>query len=136
MEKNLLRYIWIHTRGLQAWIFAVILVPMPIYFYSLDLPKQIINLPIQGKGLDGPSGTHLFLRVILPFSESLMGEPVVLFSGFDLERLPLLLVLCFVYTAELPDEKSDLAIDMGAANRSPPRADELMRVVTRRAQLP
>ncbi|TCD15231.1 hypothetical protein [Oricola cellulosilytica] len=33
--------------------------------------------------------------------------------------------------AKLPEEKKPLTIDMGKANRLPPRADELMRVVTR-----
>lgn len=33
--------------------------------------------------------------------------------------------------AKLPEGKRPLAIDMGKANRLPPRADELMRVVTR-----
>jgi putative ABC transport system ATP-binding protein len=43
MEKSLLKYIWTHTKSLQAWIFVVILVSMPLYFYSLDKPKKIIN---------------------------------------------------------------------------------------------
>ncbi|WP_311030242.1 ABC transporter transmembrane domain-containing protein [Mesorhizobium koreense] len=79
----------------------VILVSMPLYFYSLDLPKQIINLPIQGKGFHSPADTHVFLRLTLPFAESLAGKPVILFPGFELTRLPLLLALCFVYTALL-----------------------------------
>jgi putative ABC transport system ATP-binding protein len=90
-----------HTKGLQAWIFVVILVSMPLYFYSLDLPKQIINGPIQGKGFQSPGDTHTFLRIVLPFSETLAGHPLVLFPGFSLTRLPLLLVLCFVLTALL-----------------------------------
>jgi putative ABC transport system ATP-binding protein len=101
MEKSLLKYIWIHTRGLQAWIFVVILVSMPLYFYSLDLPKQIINFPIQGKGFGPPADSHVFLRIALPFSEALAGKPVILFPGFELRRLPLLLALCFIYTALL-----------------------------------
>lgn len=101
MEKSLLKYIWAHTRSLQAWIFVVILVTMPLYFYSLDLPKQIINLPIQGKGFHSPADTHAFLHITLPFAESLIGKPVVLFSGFELRRLPLLLLLCSIYTALL-----------------------------------
>ena len=101
MEKSLLKYIWIHTKGLQVWIFVVILVSMPLYFYSLDLPKQIINFPIQGKGFNGPSDAHIFLRIALPFSETLTGKPVILFPGFELQRLPLLIALCFVYTALL-----------------------------------
>ena len=101
MEKSLLKYIWTHTKGLQAWIFVVILVSMPLYFYSLDLPKQIINFPIQGKGFESPSDTHIFLRIALPFSEALTGKPAILFPGFELGRLPLLLALCFIYTALL-----------------------------------
>src|SRR5690242_4216693 len=90
-----------HTKGLQAWIFIVILVSMPFYFYSLDLPKQIINGPIQGKGFHSAADTQTFLRIVLPFSETLTGSPLVLFSGFKLTRLPLLFVLCFAYTALL-----------------------------------
>jgi len=101
MEKSLLKYIWIHTKGLQAWIFVVILVSMPLYFYSLDLPKHIINFPIQGKGFDHPEDTQIFLRIPLPFSEELVGRPIILFPGFELTRLPLLFVLCLIYTALL-----------------------------------
>jgi putative ABC transport system ATP-binding protein len=101
VEKSLLKYIWTHTRGLQIWIFIVILVSMPFYFYSLDLPKQIINGPIQGRGFHSPTDTQTILRIVLPFSETLTGSPVVLFSGLKLSRLPLLLVLCAVYTALL-----------------------------------
>jgi putative ABC transport system ATP-binding protein len=101
MEKSLLKYTWIHTSGLQAWIFVVILISMPLYFYSLDLPRQIINLPIQGKDFHSPADTHVFLRLSLPFAENLAGKPIILFPGFELTRLPLLLALCFVYTALL-----------------------------------
>ena len=101
MEKSLLKYIWIHTKGLQVWIFVVILISMPLYFYSLDLPKQIVNFPIQGKGFKSPSDTHIFLRIALPFSETLTGKPAILFPGFELGPLPLLLALCFIYTALL-----------------------------------
>src|SRR6185312_3394530 len=98
MEKSLLKYIWTHTKSLQAWIFIVILVSMPLYFYSLDLPKQIINGPIQGKGFHSSADTHVFLHVVLPFSEALTGKSVTLFQGFELTRLPLLVVLCLAYT--------------------------------------
>lgn len=98
MEKSLLKYIWMHTRALQAWIFVVILISMPLYFYSLNLPKQIINVPIQGKGFHSATDTQLFLHIALPFVEDSGGNRVILFHGFELTRLPFLLVLCVVYT--------------------------------------
>jgi putative ABC transport system ATP-binding protein len=90
-----------HTKGLQAWIFVVILVSMPFYFYSLDLPKKIINYPIQGKGFDSAADTQTFLRIALPFSDLLTGKTIVLFQGFELTRLSLLVALCVVYSALL-----------------------------------
>ena len=98
MERNLLKYIWIHTRRLQIWIFFVILVSMPFYFLSLDLPKRIINGPIQGQGFEAPADTQTFLPIELPFARQLTGEPIVLFHGFDLTRMPLLITLCLAYT--------------------------------------
>jgi putative ABC transport system ATP-binding protein len=90
-----------HTKGLQAWIFVVILVSMPFYFYSLDLPKKIINSPIQGKGFQSAADTQLFLRIPLPFSDVLTGKTIILFQGFELTRLSFLVVLCLAYTVLL-----------------------------------
>ncbi|BCH26251.1 hypothetical protein MesoLjLc_61700 [Mesorhizobium sp. L-8-10] len=101
MEKSLLRYTWVHSRALQIWIFAVIVASMPLYYYSLELPKQIINGPIQGQGFQSAADTQTFLRIVLPFSESLTGSPVVVFEGFEMTRMTLLYALCFVYTALL-----------------------------------
>ena len=52
MEKNLARYIWTHTRRQQIWILFIVLLSMPTYFMSFDLPKQIVNGPIQGDGFE------------------------------------------------------------------------------------
>lgn len=101
MEKSLLRYTWIHSRSLQIWIFAVIVVSMPLYYYSLELPKRIINGPIQGQGFQSAADTQTFFKIVLPFSESLTGSQIVLFQGFDVTRMTLLYALCLVYTALL-----------------------------------
>ena len=61
MEKSLARYIWSHTRNQQLWILLIVLVSMPTYFMSLDLPKYIVNGPIQGKGFEGEGATQKFL---------------------------------------------------------------------------
>ncbi len=94
MEPRLSRYIWTHTRKQQLWILLVVALSMVPYFLSFDLPKQIVNGPIQGAGFDGPEATQPFLPISfdLPF----FGE-VNLFSGFDLGREGMLLALSLVF---------------------------------------
>ncbi len=93
MERNLLKYIWMHSRGDQLWMLVVILASMPTYFLSLELPKRIVNGPIQGKGFENPGDTETFMQIDLPFSGWLFGEPLTLFSGFSMERVDLLFTL-------------------------------------------
>ena len=58
IESNLYRYIWQSSRRDQIWMLVVILASMPTYFMSLDLPKRIVNGPIQGRGFENPDDTH------------------------------------------------------------------------------
>ena len=76
MEPNLFKYIWRHSKGEQVVILLLVLISMPFYFVSLDLPKSIINKGIQGQGFDGPGSTLPFLRFELPYGEALFGEAV------------------------------------------------------------
>ncbi|MCZ4093922.1 ABC transporter transmembrane domain-containing protein [Sinorhizobium psoraleae] len=94
METRLSRYIWTHTRKQQLWILLVVALSMVPYFLSFDLPKQIVNGPIQGAGFESPEATQAFLPISfdLPF----FGE-VNLFSGFQLEREGMLLALSLVF---------------------------------------
>ena len=66
MEPRLLRYIWRHTRRAQIWLSLVILASMPVYFLLLDIPKRIINGPIQGEGFGDPGATQKFLEIPCP----------------------------------------------------------------------
>jgi len=93
MERNLLKYIWMHSRSDQLWMLVIIMLSMPTYFLSLELPKRIVNSPIQGEGFDRPGDTATFLQFNLPFGEFFFDEPIVLFSGFDLERISFLFAL-------------------------------------------
>ncbi len=98
METNLFRYIWRHTRKEQLWILAVVLLSMPVYFLSLDLPKRIVNSPIQGDGFVTPGATQPFLKFSLALPEVLGGISYT-FPGFDLERLPYLVALSLAFLA-------------------------------------
>jgi putative ABC transport system ATP-binding protein len=60
MERNLFRYILIHSKTDQIVIFVIALLSQVFYFVSLDLPKTIINV-IQGQGFPSPDATQRVL---------------------------------------------------------------------------
>lgn len=93
IEPNLLKYIWRHSRSDQLWMLVVILASMPFYFMSLDLPKQIVNGPIQGRGFENPDDTAFFLTTYLPLPDWLISEPIKLFDGFEMDRITYLFAL-------------------------------------------
>jgi putative ABC transport system ATP-binding protein len=95
-----MRYIWTHTRPQQLFILFIVLASMPTYFMSLDLPKQIVNGPIQGRGFDDAEATQTFLRISLPVPQAV--DPsgwLTLFDGFELNRLHMLFALSLVFLA-------------------------------------
>ena len=63
MDRSLARYIWKHTWRHQLWILFIVAVSMIPYFMSFDLPKQIVNGPIQGKGFEQPGATQTFMSL-------------------------------------------------------------------------
>ena len=94
MDKNLAKYIWTHTSRHQLWILFIILVSMPTYFMSLDLPKQIVNGPIQGDGFTTPGARQTFLALSIDLPDWIStAEPFVLFEGFSLDRFQMLMAL-------------------------------------------
>lgn len=94
MEYRLSRYIWNHTRREQLWILFIVALSMIPYFMSFDLPKRIVNGPIQGKGFDDPTATQTFLE--LSFDLPWIGT-VHLFDGFELGRFGMLYALGGVF---------------------------------------
>ncbi|SEH23880.1 ABC transporter transmembrane domain-containing protein [Rhizobium sp. NFR12] len=94
MEKHLLRYIWNHTRPQQLWVLAIVLISMIPYFLAFDLPKQIINGPIQGEGFEMAAATRPFLafQFTIPLTQWSFG-----FEGFELNRLATLMALSGVF---------------------------------------
>jgi putative ABC transport system ATP-binding protein len=96
MEKSLARYIWSNTRLQQLWILAVVALSMIPYFLSFDLPKQIVNGPIQGSGFEGEGATQTFMH--LSYTFPVIGK-VEFFSGLQLDRLQTLMALSLVFLA-------------------------------------
>src|SRR5579859_1333360 len=48
MEPSIFRFIFAHSRKQQIFVTLLTLVSFPFLYYSLDLPKTIINKAIQG----------------------------------------------------------------------------------------
>lgn len=77
MEPTLFRFIWKHSKRQQIIILMVTVLSFPILYYSLDLPKMIINQALQGTDWPQP----------LPF------------TGVEMQQIPYLLALCFAFLA-------------------------------------
>jgi len=75
METSLFRYIWKYSKRQQIIILMVTFCSFPLIYYSLDLPKMIVNQALQGT--DWP-------------------QPVPI-AGIELDQVPYLLTLCFAF---------------------------------------
>lgn len=94
MENSLLRYIWNHTRPQQVWVLFIVLLSMVPYFAAFDLPKQIINGPIQGQGFETPDTTAAFMAFdfVLPLTDWHIRH-----EGIPLDRMSMLMALSGVF---------------------------------------
>ncbi|KAA2235547.1 ABC transporter transmembrane domain-containing protein [Salinarimonas soli] len=93
MDQNLFRYVWRHTRRSQILILGLILLSLPTYFLSFEIPKRIINEAIQGRPFVNPGDTVLFGRWVVGLPELLGGASLVVSPGFPLDQTSLLFAL-------------------------------------------
>jgi putative ABC transport system ATP-binding protein len=94
MERNIFRYIWNYSRPEQVVVVLLVVISMIPYYLAFDLPKQIVNGPLQGAGFDTPGSTQPFMA--LSFDLPFIGT-IHLSDGIELERLPLLVALSFTF---------------------------------------
>ncbi len=97
MDPSIFKYIWRYSRHSQMVVLAFVLGSLPFYFLMLDLPRAIVNGPIQGRGFEIAGATARFLNFSIPipgFAQELFGAARwTLFEGYDLAREPYLLAL-------------------------------------------
>jgi len=99
MERGLFGFILKYSKRDQLLIVPLVVLSMLFYYASLDLPKTIINQPIQGKGFPSPESTAFFLRLGFSLPDFLGGASFRIFDGFELERTPYLLALTLAFLA-------------------------------------
>src|SRR5713226_6997319 len=75
LESSVYRFIWKHSKRQQILLVLLTLASFPFLYYSLKLPKTIINRGISGK--------HFPQEVF----------------GFDFDQVPYLMILCAVFLA-------------------------------------
>ena len=61
---SLMQWIWRESRREQIPILAVIVCSLPFYYLVFDLPKHIINGPIQGGGFPTPDATRSLAQLV------------------------------------------------------------------------
>ena len=76
MERNLFAFVLRHSKRDQLLIVPLVFASMAVYYLSLDLPKMIINEPIQGKGFPDPDSTAQYLRIAFKLPELLGGQTI------------------------------------------------------------
>jgi putative ABC transport system ATP-binding protein len=99
MERSLFGFILKYSRKEQLLIVPLVVLSMVFYYASLDLPKMIINQPIQGHGFASPDATAAFLRLHFTLPDFLGGAKLNLFDGFALERTSYLIALTLTFLA-------------------------------------
>ncbi|MBO0904328.1 ABC transporter transmembrane domain-containing protein [Jiella sonneratiae] len=95
LDESVFRYVWRYTRRQQLWLFGVLAVSLPLYYLTLDLPKRIVNGPIQGDWQAGQTQTLFAFSIPLP--GFLGGGSLPLSPGFELDRLGVLFALSMTF---------------------------------------
>jgi putative ABC transport system ATP-binding protein len=97
VDTNLFRYVWRHSRREQISVLVLILLSLPFYFASLDVPKTIVNEALQGRAFAQGNETAVLFRLELSLPSWTGGDKVQLLPGIELEKLPFLLTLCGLF---------------------------------------
>ena len=92
MERRLFTYIWRHSLREQLQVLALIVLSLPFYFFSLNLPKLIVNGPIQGGGFENGALRTYFT---VPLPDWLGGGQLL--PGFTFDQMTALFALSFTF---------------------------------------
>jgi len=96
---NFFRYVWQHSRREQIYVLCFVVASLPFYWWSLDVPKRIVNEAIQGSVFsEGNTQARLFdFSISLP--GFLGGATYQITDGLMLAQLPYLFALSMLFLA-------------------------------------
>ncbi|MFT0892136.1 ABC transporter transmembrane domain-containing protein [Pseudochelatococcus sp. G4_1912] len=77
----------------------MVLLSMPFYFWSLDLPKQIVNDAIMGQAFQNGKTQTVFSPLSFTLPAFLGGETITLIPGITVDQIGLLLGLSLLFLA-------------------------------------
>lgn len=99
METRFFRYAWMESRRDQLVVLAFVVASLPFYWWSLEVPKRIVNDAIQGRAFrDGATEARLF-EIAFHLPEGLGGGEVRLFDGLMLPQVQFLFALSGLFLA-------------------------------------
>jgi putative ABC transport system ATP-binding protein len=96
IDKSFFRYVWRNSKREQVAILLIVLASLPLYFWSLDLPKSIVNDAIQGRAFKGVDTIRAF-KFVISLPDFLGGGSYELFHGFHMDRTSYLFALSMVF---------------------------------------
>ncbi|MGE8942951.1 ABC transporter transmembrane domain-containing protein [Leptospira interrogans] len=90
MEQNIFRFVWKHSRRDQIAILLLILLSLPFYWISLEIPKRIVNDALQAHAFRGGQDT-------VPATAVWSWLPDWLVGGIQLNQMQFLFALSAIY---------------------------------------
>lgn len=98
LPETVFSFAWKYTRKQQLWVLAIVLLSMPTYFLALDIPKRIVNGPIQGRGFPTEEARQAFMQLSVNVPSWISSSGTLeIFSGFSLDRWNSLLALSMTF---------------------------------------
>lgn len=99
MERSFFSYVWRHSRREQWFVLALVVLSLPFYWASLDIPRLIVNDAIQGRAFNGGVAEVRGLAFSLNLPAFLGGAQVQISEGYLFSQLQYLLMLSIVFLA-------------------------------------
>ncbi|WP_342361708.1 ABC transporter ATP-binding protein/permease [Terrarubrum flagellatum] len=99
METKFFQYAWRHSRRDQIIALLLVLASLPFYWWSLEIPKSIVNDAIQGRAFRADQPEARLFHYVLSLPEFLGGHSFVISDGVMLKQVPYLFALSFLFLA-------------------------------------
>jgi len=97
LAVNFFRYVWRHSRREQLIVLLYVVASLPFYWWSLDVPKRIVNEAIQGSVFAHGEATARLFDYSISLPSFLGGRTYDLSDGVMLQQVPYLFALSMVF---------------------------------------